>query len=276
MTARSYAFKVGSVECIALLDGRSLLGIERFMKRYPEATEAEYRQAFADIGLSLDDAESSLNPLVAKIGGETILIDTGEGGKPNGGHILESMKLAGISPDDITRVIITHADGDHVKGALTDDNQPVYPNSTYIISKTEMDFWQGRIDNGIVEQQPIVDMMRSKGLRLIEMDEQIMPGVTAVPIPGHKPGQIAVLIESEGEKLIHMADLLHSPMQFAHPEWSASFDVDTSVSVPTRREALALAADQNLLAMFYHLPFPGLGRVKHAARGFTWHPIQSV
>ena len=102
------------------------------------------------------------------------------------------------------------------------------------------------------------------------MDEQIIPGMTAVPIPGHTPGQIAVLVESDQEQLMHMADLLHSPMQFAHPEWSASFDADTTLSVPTRRAALGRAADEHMLTLFYHLTFPGLGRVKQAATGFTW------
>jgi glyoxylase-like metal-dependent hydrolase (beta-lactamase superfamily II) len=116
-------------------------------------------------------------------------------------------------------------------------------------------------------------MMQDKGLRLIDMDEQIIPGLTAVPIPGHTPGQIALLLESENEKLLTMADLLHSPMQFAHPEWSSNFDVDTGVSVPTRRAMLGRAADENMLALFYHLTFPGLGRVARADKGFTWTPL---
>lgn len=84
---------------------------------------------------------------------------------------------------------------------------------------------------------------------------------------------IGVLLQSEGEQLIHLSDLLHSPIQFAHPEWSASFDVDTSQSVPTRRDALERAADENMLTLFYHLTFPGLGRVKRSPKGFTWKPL---
>jgi glyoxylase-like metal-dependent hydrolase (beta-lactamase superfamily II) len=274
MSAKSYSFKVGSIDCTVLLDGASVMGIERFLKRFQDASEADYRQAYADIGLSLDEADSSLNILVAKIGEATVLVDTGEAGRPNGGHLPESMRLAGITPDAITLVVLTHADGDHVKGLLSDDDEAAFPNATYVISKTEMAYWQGRIDDGVVDQAPMITMMKAKGLRLIDMDEQIMPGLTAVPIPGHKPGQIAVLFESENEKLIHMADLLHSPMQFAHPEWSASFDVDASISIPTRRAALGRAADENMLALFYHLTFPGLGRVKRAETGFTWEPVE--
>ncbi len=273
MSAKRYMFSVGSIECTVLLDGASLLGTDRILRRFPDATEADYRQAYAEVGLSFDEADISFNILVAKIGEDTVLVDTGEGGRPHGGYLLESMRLAGIEPDAITLVVITHAHGDHVLGLLSHNNEPVFPHATYIISNDEMAFWQGRIADGAADQRPIVTMMEEKGLRLIDMDGQIIPGMTAVPIPGHTPGQIAILLESEDEQLIHMADLLHSPMQFAHPEWSASFDADTTLSVPTRRAALGRTADEHMLTLFYHLTFPGLGRVKHAATGFTWDPL---
>jgi glyoxylase-like metal-dependent hydrolase (beta-lactamase superfamily II) len=268
MSAKSYAFKVGSVDCAVLVDRASVIGKEGVLRRFPNGSEAEYRQAHADIGLSLDEADSSINILVAKIGGETVLVDTGERG-----YLLESMRLAGIQPEAITLVVITHADGDHVMGSLTEDNEPVFPNAIYVISEEERAHWQRRIESDRADHRPVVTMMEAKGLRLIKTDEQILPGMTAVPIPGHTPGQIAVLIESENEKLIHLADLLHSPMQFAHPEWSVRFDVDTRISVPTRRAALGRAADENMLTLFYHLTFPGLGRVKQAEKGFAWEPL---
>jgi len=93
MSAQSYTFRVGSVDCTVLLDGASVLGKDRIVRRYPDATEAEYRQAYADMGLSLDEADSSFNILVAKIGEETVLVDTGEGGRPKGGYLPASMRL---------------------------------------------------------------------------------------------------------------------------------------------------------------------------------------
>jgi glyoxylase-like metal-dependent hydrolase (beta-lactamase superfamily II) len=275
MSAKSHSFKVGRIDCTVLLDGESLPGRDGTMRRFPDADEADIRQAYAEAGLSLDEADSSFNVFAARIGEETVLVDTGEGGKPHGGHLLESMHLAGIEPDAITQVVITHVHGDHVLGLLSDDREPAFPNATYVISKEERAFWQVRIDDWAGDQRPIIDMMEAKGLRLIEMDEPILPGLTAVPIPGHTPGQIGLLIESDGEKFIHLADLLHSPMQFAHPEWSPRFDADTSLSVPTRRDALGRAADEDMLALFYHLTFPGLGWVRRAGEAFAWEPLET-
>lgn len=275
MSVKPYSFTVGEIDCTVLLDGASQLGAEGIMRRYPDGTEAEYRQAYADIGLSLDEADNSMNILVAKMGRETVLVDTGMGIQSGRGHLLERLPLAGIKPEDITLIVITHSHGDHVLGLLTEGGQAAFPNATYVISKVEMDFWQGRTGEQ-TEQQAIIDMMKEKGLRLIDMDEMIMPGLTAIPAPGHTPGHIALLFESGGEKLLHMADLLHSPMQFAHPEWSAFFDADTSVSVPSRYDALGRAADEDTLTMFYHLTFPGLGRASRAGDAFAWETVDAA
>lgn len=269
--AKHYAFQVGGIECCALLDGTGHLGKDGILKRYRDASEDDYRQAFEDIGLSLDDADTSLNILLAKIEDEVVLVDAGQGREPHG-KLVRSMEQAGMNPDEVTLVVITHTHGDHVLGLVTDDGAPTFPNATYVISDKEMTFWQGRIDEGL-DQGAIITMMKESGLRLIASDAQIMPGMTAFPIPGHTPGQIGVQLESGGEGLLHMADLLHSPIQFGHPEWSAYFDADTNVSVPTRRGALQRAADENMLTMFYHLAFPGLGWVKQAERGFIWEPL---
>lgn len=268
MSAKSYNFTIGEIECAVLLDGASNIEVERFLARFPEGTEAEYRQAFAEIGSALEEATSSMNILVAKMGDEVILVDAGMGYDS-----LAAMAETDFSPDDITLVVITHAHGDHVLGLLNEAGESNFPNAQFVISKDELIYWQGRISTDRAAQKPILTMMQTQGLRLIDMEENIIDGVTAMPIPGHTPGQIALLFESDGEKLLHMADLLHSPMQFAHPEWSAKFDADTSVSVPTRQKALQRATDENLLTLFYHLEFPGLGSVKTGKQGFIWEPI---
>ena len=64
-------------------------------------------------------------------------------------------------------------------------------------------------------------------------------------------------------------------MQFAHPEWSPTYDDDPVASVPTRRAALGRAADEGVLTLFYHLTFPGLGQVKRAGQEFAWEPVEA-
>jgi glyoxylase-like metal-dependent hydrolase (beta-lactamase superfamily II) len=263
-------FRLGGLRCHVLLDGATTLGREGILRRYPHASEAEYRAAFAAVGRSLDEADSSFNLLLIEHDGERTLVDAGEGGKPKGGEVIASLHEAGMTPEAITQIILTHTHRDHVLGLTTHDGAPVFPNARYNISQPEMAYWRGRVAAGEVDDGAILAMMDAAGVRLIEMDEQIAPNIRAIPLPGHTPGQIGLRIESEGETLLHLADALHQPFQFAHPEWSPTFDLDTSVSVPTRRAALARAADEHALTLLYHLTFPGLGRVGRADEAFAW------
>jgi glyoxylase-like metal-dependent hydrolase (beta-lactamase superfamily II) len=268
--AHSYAFKVGTMDCVVLLDGTLMQGVQGILKRFPEVSEAECRRAYAEAGFSLDEAEIAFNILVAKVGSETILVDSGEGGKPHGGKLIESLSLAGITPQAITRVVITHAHGDHVLGLISDQQQAVFPNATYFISRPEMAFWKERVAGAAADQATIIRMIEDRGLTLIETDAHILPGVQAVPLPGHTPGQIGLLFESGGESLLHLADMAHMPMQFGHPDWSPSFDGDKAQAAETRVRNLGRAADQSLLILLYHMPFPGLGRIKRTDKAFVW------
>lgn len=274
MSARSYAFKVGGLSCVVVSDGQTSVSRERMLKRFPEGTEIAYRQAYAQMGLSFDEAESAMNVLIVHSEDSVVLIDSGEGGNPNGGYLLASMQQASISPESITEVILTHSHGDHVQGLLSATGEVIFPNARYVMSYDEMTFWQQRIDSGMVPQhRAILMMMRERGLRLIALDEPILPHLRAMPLVGHTPGQIGVWIESEGETLAHLADSLHSPMQLVNPEWSAYFDVDKRLSVPTRRAILAQVARERCLVLFYHVPFTGLGRVIHTEKGFQWESL---
>jgi len=250
-----------------------VVGRAGILKHFPDISEADCERAYADIGRSLDAADTSFNVLAVRVGSETLLVDAGEGGRPAGGLLPESLRRAGIPPQTVTHVLITHTHGDHVQGLLSAVGEPVFPNARYVLSKPEMAFWQQRIDGGIVDHGAILRLAQAQGLRLIEMDEQIIPGVAAVPLPGHTPGHIGVLIGTGPDRLINLTDLLHSPMQFARPEWSANYDLDPVLSAAARREALGRAAGEGLLALFYHLTFPGLGRVRRAGDGFTWEPL---
>lgn len=269
MSAKSHRFKVGDVDCLVLLDGAFLRGREGIVRRFPDASESDYVRAYADIGLSLDEADTSFNILLMRVGADVVLVDTGEAGKPHGGYLLESLRCADVQPEDVTLVVLTHSHGDHVLGLLSDAGEPTFPNARYVMSSVEMDVWRARAaDNA--QHQALITLLDSRGVQLIAMDAPILDGLTAIPLAGHTRGQIGLRLESHGETLLHLADVLHSPMQFAHPEWSASFDADTSVSVPTRRDALSLASDTQALTLFYHLTFPGLGWVKRVNEGFVW------
>ena len=101
----------------------------------------------------------------------------------------------------------------------------------------------------------------------------MLPGVTAVPAPGHTPGHLAIVIESEGEKLLNMGDAAVHPLHLEQPEWENGFDLDPQPAASTRRGLLNRAVAEDMRLMAFHFPFPSVGRV--AARqegGWEWSP----
>jgi glyoxylase-like metal-dependent hydrolase (beta-lactamase superfamily II) len=108
---------------------------------------------------------------------------------------------------------------------------------------------------------------------LIDMDTTIVAGVRTVSAPGHTPGHIGIMIESEGEKCLHMVDAMHHPIQMLNPNWSPNFDKDPVLSTQTRRNLAQDAADGNYLVMAYHFAFPGLGSVQAEGNAFRFSPL---
>ena len=84
------------------------------------------------------------------------------------------------------------------------------------------------------------------------------------------------MIESAGERLLHMVDTLHFQTQIAFPEVSPFYDIQPDISPKTRRMVLERLADEGMTALTYHLPFPGLGHVVRDDVSFAWKPIENV
>ena len=265
-----FTFAIGGIRAAVVLDGAFRQGADGLARRFPAVGEAALRTAYDAAGLALDEAASSFNVLTLRIGADVVLIDTGEGGRPKGGGLRAGLAALGIAPQAVTRVILTHTHGDHVLGLLTPEGELAFPNARCTISAPELAWWQTRLDSGPPEQRALLALLQARGLEAVAMDAPLGPGLCALPLPGHTPGQIGVLIEADGQRLLHAADALHSPVQFAYPEWSPTYDADGAAAAHTRQALLARAADERLPLLFYHLGFPGLGRVERAGAAFAW------
>lgn len=62
--------------------------------------------------------------------------------------------------------------------------------------------------------QPIVDRELHE---LVDVDHRICDEVHLVPTPGHTPGHVSVMIESNGERALITGDSFHHPVQMVRP-----------------------------------------------------------
>ena len=280
MTQETYHMKVGSIECVIVADAAER--IPDYVAMFPHLDAGDVRRA-AEPHLDASGVLiGSLNILLIKTGGKTYLVDAGMGAatKPASGHLLDNLQSIGIAPQDIDTVIISHAHGDHINGTMDADGEFVFPHANYVMWAEEWNYWTSEETLASMDPERAA-LMREKmapfqeKLTLIDSeDQEIAPGVCPMPTPGHTPGHMSLMIESDGERLVHMVDVSHLLFQPQNPDWSPKYDTLPELAAQTRRRFYERAVAENWLVLAYHHPFPGLGHFEKDGDGFAWKPIQ--
>jgi glyoxylase-like metal-dependent hydrolase (beta-lactamase superfamily II) len=289
-SARFHRFTVGSVECVALSDGSVTLDAIQptFAASAPkEALHAALDRAYHPRTKALLE----FNCIAMKLGMDWILIDAGygEGGAPRFGSVQANLRAAGIDPDAIKAIFITHAHGDHINGMLRKDGSLAFPKAKAMMSKIEHDFWTGSPDLsqvGFSEDQKremaasaarhIQAISRGAGgLELIDENARPFSQLRFIATPGHTPGHTSLLLSDGGEELFILGDAAHNHVvMFAEPSWGPVFDTEPSVAATTRATLWDRLATDRTRVMAFHLPWPGLGHVRRCApsqgAAFEW------
>jgi len=130
---------------------------------------------------------------------------------------------------------------------------------------------KGFFQGAMASLNPYVEAGKFKGMK---GGTELAPGIRAVPAHGHTPGHNIYVVESKGQKLVLWGDLMHvAAVQFAQPQITISFDVDSRPAAAERKKAYADAAKGRYLVGSAHLPFPGLGHVRAEGKGYAWVPV---
>lgn len=260
MPPTSYSFIVGEFDCLAVTDGSALYNVRSFFCNAPEEDLIQALAPYED-QMENDKFRTPLNPLLVQTDVLTVLIDTGlgPGGPSTAGKLLAHLADEDITPSDIDLVILSHAHPDHIGGVIDRAGQPVFDQARYILSEAEYAFWHSEeawtLVGGTAPQVcEILDQIRPR-LELVPAAGAILPGVRTIPAAGHTPGQIAVVLESDGEQIIYTGDTFAHPLHIEYPTWNIISDLDRAQAVRTRRDLLRYA---EAVFYVYHFPLPGL------------------
>lgn len=267
-------FRVGKIECIVINEVSTTRNLTQMFANVPPE---DLSSAAGSMNVDAENAPFAMNVLFINTGQHKLLIDTGIGAPvmPGSGQIPQQLAGLGIPADQINVVVITHAHGDHVGGVADDDGNAIYPNARYVMWKSEWECWTSE---EIIAAMPEQDAANTRKriavirdrLTLLDTESEIVPGIWAIPSPGHTVGHMAIAVKSDGESLIHIADAAHHPTQVAHPDWSPRFDFSIEQSVPSRQALFERVAKENALMLAYHFAFPGLGYVKREGSTLHW------
>lgn len=195
-------------------------------------------------------------------GDRNVLVDAGWGKEHKvEGHTADLLYEAGIPESDITDILLTHMDTDHI-GGLLNNGAPVYPNATLWVSRPEYEAWvvKGLAEGGVRgRSQASVDLARQVAaaykVKQFDYGDEILPGVTSVDAAGHTPGHTAYDITSGNDRMTIAGDVLHiAPVQLPRPDLSTTYDMDGEKAAATRERLLNRAAQERALFAGMHFP----------------------
>lgn len=225
---------------------------------------------------------SSVNAFLVQSGGRTVLVDAGAGAKayPTLGRLQDSLAAAGVSPGDVDAVVMTHLHIDHWGGLTAADGAAIFPRAELVIPAAEAAYWLDGATAGAAPDEakprfagaqaavaPYRDRLRTFA------GAEAMPGLHAVPLPGHSPGHTGYLVEGGGKRLLVWGDVMHVPdVQAPRPDVGVMFDTDPAAAMATRRRALDMAVADDLMVAGMHLHFPAFSRVVRAGEGYAVVP----
>jgi glyoxylase-like metal-dependent hydrolase (beta-lactamase superfamily II) len=273
----TFSFRIGALECIAINDGDTSYRAADYVVNAPRE---QVEQALLAHGDQPDDIPSPYSGLLIRTDSHLVLIDTGAGNlTPTVGKLLGNLRRAGIEPEEIDTVILTHGHPDHIGGTVGTDGRLVFPNARHVTFRSEWEYWT---DEGILGRlAPVFGEWSRKNLRpirdqvdLLDSETEIVAGVEAIDAAGHTPGHLALSIRSGGEELIYVSDAALHPIHLEHPGWHAVWDFDPEQAIANRRRLFdRAAADHALVLAFHFSPFPSMGHVTRRGQGWQWQAI---
>jgi glyoxylase-like metal-dependent hydrolase (beta-lactamase superfamily II) len=261
------AFKIGELSALALRDGElelpndtKVFGVGR--------TPADVAAVLSAAGLPTDKLHLEIHPLLVKTADRVLLFDTGAGNNfgPGAGKLAGSLAEAGIDPQSVTDIFISHSHGDHVGGLVNAEGNLAFPNASIHMSKAEWAYM-----SGLDHYKAIVPVLAAK-VGAFAPGAELVPGVvTAVEIKGHTPGHSGYRITSGSDSLLYVGDSMHHfIVSVQKPEWTIAFDGDAATASASRAALISQLATSGERVYAVHFPFPGLGKMQKRGDGFVW------
>jgi glyoxylase-like metal-dependent hydrolase (beta-lactamase superfamily II) len=285
----SDVLKVGDLEVFAVPDtvARLPMPIRQVFASVPEADWPVHLERYPETVWGDGDFQVSvLGCVVLRRGGRTVLVDTGIGlgtgevARRLGvrGELPSRLKEAGIAPEEVDTVFLTHLDPDHVGwNVQPETRQPFFPAARYVTHEAGWRYWSelaaASPEAAAHVVASVLPLAEAGRLDFVQGGEAVAPGMTTLETLGHSPGHTSLVVAADGRRLVLLGDSFAHPLQVAAPEHSHALDRDPRRAAATREGLVGLLAEDDVLTFAYHFPTPGFGRVAEEDGRRVWRPL---
>jgi glyoxylase-like metal-dependent hydrolase (beta-lactamase superfamily II) len=197
-----------------------------------------------DINFEYGNEMQTINPVLLISNNDVVLVDCGY---PNFLSLIEDeMKLKGIDPNSLTKVLITHHDHDHI-GALSELKEK-YPNIKVVASEIESEYISGEKKSLRLEQAEEVlkhlpEEQKQFGIEFCETLRKVKPvnvdivvndgdyfdwagGCQVISTPGHMPGHISLYLRETNSIITGDAAVIeNNKLVIANPQFALEIEV---------------------------------------------------
>lgn len=278
-----YRTFLGKFEVTALYDG----AINLDTKLLKNTSDKDIQKLLARLFVKGPAVQTAVNAFLINTGNQLVLVDAGAAKLfgPGLGNIVNNLKAAGYTPDQVDVVLITHLHGDHVNGLVTPEGQTVFPKAQIWSAKADNDFW---LSEEVAAKAPkdfqmffkmsrdaAAPYLASGQWKTFTGNQELLPGISSLDTHGHTPGHNSYIFADSGEKMLILGDLVHNhAVQFARPDTAFEYDNDRKQAVVARKQTFSMAAREKMLVGGMHLPFPGIGHIRQDGKAFAWVPVE--
>jgi len=277
---------VGNLKVTALFDGE--LGLPRSDLLGISTEKAN--QLFKENFVPVDEHNyivTDFSAYLVQTPTQNILIDVGTAKcfGPSLGYVPENLKKAGVQPEQIDTILITHAHPDHLCG-ITLDGSMTYPNAKVYLAKEDVDYWTSAENEAKATDffKPLFKMTRDAlkpyqqagQLIAFTKDSFKVSNVELITTHGHTEGHSSYLVDGQnGQKFLGLGDVVHyAAVQFPYPEASYKPDTNSQHAIAVRKNIFEQAYQNQWWIGAAHVAFPGIGHIGKNSKGYQWIPTQ--
>jgi len=282
-----YRYKVGAYECTSINDGaRTFPMPDKFVTNVPkEEALGAADAAYMPKGM----VTIPFDPQLINTGAKLILIDTGNGAanlQPSKGAVgrtLQNLAAAGVDPESVDVVVISHMHPDHINGIRAADGSLAYQNAEIMVPATDWEFWTSEENaanatdeltkNYFANVRKVFGGIESTVTKY-DWGKEVAPGITSIATPGHTPGHTSFAVASGNSRILIQSDVTNIPEFFLrNPDWHVMYDHDPDLAQRTRHKFYDMAAAERATVVGFHFTFPSVGHVEKDGAGYRLIPL---